>query len=126
MAKDITTDFFNKNIYNLKNLLKDDEELQFLGKRPALVDFYATWCSPCKSLEPILEEVSKDYKGKVDIYKINTENELNLANMFGIRGLPTILFIPMNDEPFMSSGAPSKEDLKEMIEIKLLNSRPES
>ena len=75
---------------------------------------------PCKMLEPILEELSDEYGDKVDIYKINTESEMETAAAFGIMSVPTLLFIPMNDKPSMSPGAPSKEQLKEMINEKLL------
>ena len=125
MAKNITTDFFNKNVYDIKKSLESKDELKFLGKRPVLVDFYSTWCGPCKMLEPILEELSKEYEGKIDIYKVNTEDEIELAGAFGIMSVPTLLFIPMNDKPAISPGAPSKDMLKELIEEKLLGKKDE-
>jgi thioredoxin len=126
MATDITSDFFNKNVYNIKQEIKENnDKLKFLGKKPVLVDFYSTWCGPCKMLEPILEELSKEYDGKVDIYKVNTEDEIELASIFGIMSVPTLLFIPMNDKPSISPGSPSKEQLKELIEEKLLGEKNE-
>ena len=122
MAKNITTDFFNKNVYNIKDSLKT-ENLEFLGKLPVLVDFYSTWCGPCKMLEPILEELTEEYNGKINIYKVNTEDELELASVFGIMSVPTLLFIPMDDKPSMNPGAPSKEQLKELIDEKLLGKK---
>ena len=119
MVKNVTTDFFNKNVYDIKNP-DDFGHLKFLGKRPVLVDFYSTWCGPCKMLEPILEELSKEYDGKIDIYKVNTEEEIELASTFGIMSVPTLLFIPISDKPSMSPGAPTKEMLKELIDQKLL------
>ena len=119
MVKNITTDYFNKNVYDIKNV-DDFGQLKFLGKRPVLVDFYSTWCGPCKMLEPILEELSKEYEDKIDIYKVNTEDEIELASTFGIMSVPTLLFIPTSDKPSMSPGAPSKEMLKELIDQKLL------
>ena len=121
MVKNITSDFFNENVYNIKQeLSKESGELKFLGKKPVLVDFYSTWCGPCKMLEPILEELSKEYGDEIDIYKLNTEEEMETAAAFGIMSVPTLLFIPMNDKPSMNPGAPSKEMLKELINQKLL------
>ena len=119
MAKDITTKYFNKNVYDLKKT-DYNGELKFLGKKPVLIDFYATWCGPCRALEPILDELSTEYDGEVDIYKVNTEDEMELAASFGIMSLPTLLFIQMEGKPMMSPGAPPKEMLKEMIDEKLL------
>ena len=119
MVKNVTTKYFNKNVYDLK---KTDEngELRFLGKKPVLIDFYATWCGPCRALEPILEELDKEYDGKIDIYKVNTEDEMELAGAFGVMSLPTLLFIPMEGKPAISPGAPPKAYLKELIDEKLL------
>jgi len=125
MVKNVTSDFFNNNVYNIKDALDSEGELKFLGKKPVLVDFYSTWCGPCRMLEPILEELDKEYDGKIDIYKVNTETEMETAAAFGIMSVPTLLFIPMSDKPSMSPGAPSKEQLKEMIEEKLLGHKNE-
>ena len=126
MIKNITSDFFNENVYNIKQeLSKENSELKFLGTRPVLIDFYSTWCGPCKMLEPVLEELDKEYDDKIDIYKVNTETEMETAAAFGIMSVPTLLFIPMSDKPSMSPGAPSKEQLKEMIEEKLLGQKNE-
>ena len=124
MVKNITSDFFNENVYNVKQELSEESgELKFLGKKPVLIDFYATWCGPCRALEPILEELDKEYDGKIDIYKVNTEDEQELAGAFGVMSLPTLLFIPMSDKPSISPGAPSKDMLKEMIDEKLLGKK---
>ena len=119
MVKNVTTKYFNENVYDLK---KTDEngELKFLGKKPVLIDFYATWCGPCRALEPILDELSTEYDGEIDIYKVNTEDEMELAGAFGVMSLPTLLFIPTEGKPVMSPGAPPKQMLKELIDEKLL------
>lgn len=87
----------------------------FTGSRPAIVDFYADWCGPCKMLAPVLEEVAQDYKGRVDIFKIDTEATPELAAIFGIRGIPSLLFIPMNGEPAMNAGFIPKETFETAI-----------
>jgi len=119
MVKNVTKDYFNKNVYDL-NKVDDNGELKFLGKKPVLIDFYATWCGPCKALEPVLDELATEYDDKIDIYKVNTEDEMELAGAFGIMSLPTLLFIPTEGKPMMSPGAPPKQMLKEMIDEKLL------
>ena len=118
MAKDITTDFFSKNVYDFKNI-DDSGELKFLGKNPVVVDFHAQWCGPCRVLGPIIDELNEEYDN-VDFYKVNTEDEMELAATFGVMSLPTLLFIPMEGKPMISPGAPPKDMLKEMIDEKLL------
>ena len=124
MVKNVTKDYFNKNVYDLKKT-DDSGELRFLGKKPVLIDFYATWCGPCRALEPILEELDKEYDGKIDIYKVNTEDEMELAGAFGVMSLPTLLFIPKEGKPMMSPGAPPKDMLKDLINEKLLGKKDE-
>ena len=119
MVKNVTTKYFNENVYDLKKV-DDNGELKFLGKKPVLVDFYATWCGPCRVLEPILDELYTAYDGKIDIYKVNTEDEMELAGAFGVMSLPTLLFIPIEGKPVISPGAPPKQMLKELIDEKLL------
>ena len=122
MAKDITSKFFSKNVYDFKNI-DDSGELKFLGKNPVVIDFHAQWCGPCRALEPVLEELSEEYKDKIDIYKVNTEDEMELAASFGVMSLPTLLFIPKEGKPMMSPGAPPKQMLKELIDEKLLGKK---
>lgn len=88
---------------------------KFKGSRPAIIDFYADWCAPCRALGPVLEEVAKSYSDKVDVYKVNTEKSPELAAMFGVRGIPAILFIPQNGQPVMSSGFMPKESFDRAI-----------
>ena len=119
MVKNVTTKYFNKNVYDL-NKVDENGELRFLGKKPVLIDFYATWCGPCRVLEPILDALYEEYDGEIDIYKVNTEDEMELAGAFGVMSLPTLLFIPMEGSPVISPGAPPKQMLKELIDEKLL------
>lgn len=93
---------------------------KFEGDKPAIIDFYADWCGPCKMVAPILEDLSEEYEGKVDIYKIDTEVEQELAAMFRIRSIPSILFIPKDGQPMMQAGAMSAGGFKEVIEKELL------
>ena len=97
------------------------KEWKYLGEKPAIVDFYASWCGPCKMLSPILEELAKEHKDEIIIYKVNTENEPELAAAFGIRSIPTLLFIPMEGNPQMIMGAQPKPELNAMITKYLLN-----
>jgi len=102
------------------NFETSPNEWKFLGDRPAVIDFYAQWCGPCKTLGPILEEVSDEYEGKVDFYKIDTEAEQELAAAFNIRSIPSILFVPKEGEPQMAQGLMPKSSLKEAIDTVLL------
>ena len=119
MVKNVTTKYFNENVYDLKKV-DENGELKFLGKKPVLIDFYATWCGPCRVLEPVLDELYTEYNGEIDIYKVNTEDEMELAAAFGVMSLPTLLFIPMEGPPVISPGAPPKQNLKKLIDEKLL------
>lgn len=109
-------DFLNK----VANFEANPTEWKYLGDKPAIVDFYATWCGPCKAVAPILEELAAEYEGQIYIYKIDTDKEQELASAFGIRSIPSLLFIPMNGQPQMSMGAMPKAELKKAIEDVLL------
>lgn len=95
-------------------------EWKYLGDKPAIIDFYADWCGPCKKMAPDIEELSKEYAGKIYIYKVNVDKEQELASAFGIQSLPTIWLVPMKGDPQMSVGALSKAQLKDMIDKVLL------
>lgn len=97
----------------------NSKEFKFKGDKPALVDFYATWCGPCKVTAPILEDLAHEYEGKVDFYKVDVDQQGELAGLFGIRSIPSLLFIPAKGEPSMQVGAHSREDLKKMIDAML-------
>ena len=95
-------------------------EWNFLGDKPAIIDFYASWCGPCKAVAPILEELATEYEGRIDIYKVDTEKEQELAAVFGIRSIPSILFIPMEGQPQMAQGAMPKSSFVDAINDILL------
>ena len=96
---------------------------KFEGDKPAVIDFYATWCGPCKMMSPILDEISKEYEGKINIYKVNVDKEADLASVFGIRSIPSLLFVPMKKEPSMVQGAMQKNELKKLVDDILLESK---
>jgi thioredoxin len=102
------------------NYETNPEEWEYLGDKPALIDFYADWCAPCKAIAPVLEELAAEYDGQIYIYKINTDAEQELAAVFGIQSIPSLLFIPMGESPQMAQGALPKPQLKEAIEQVLL------
>lgn len=108
----ITKADFLKKVYDFE---KNPDEWKYLGSQPAIVDFYADWCGPCRQLSPVLDELAKEYSGKLTIYKVNVDNERGLATFFGIRSIPTLLFIPMQGKPQRSLGALSKTELKGII-----------
>lgn len=107
---------FIKNVFDYEN----NEKWNFIGDKPCIIDFYADWCQPCKMLSPVLEELSNEYKGKVDFYKINTEEEQELAAAFGIQSIPSLLFCPKEGDPRMAQGYAPKEKLAEAIDEILL------
>ena len=113
----LTSELFIARVADYK---ANHEKFEFLGDNPALIDFYAGWCGPCKMLAPVLEELSDEYEGKVDVYKVNVDEEEELAMLFGIRSIPTLIFIEKNGTMHRSQGAMGKPQLKEAIEKILL------
>lgn len=97
----LTKEQFLKEVMNYE---KNTEIWDFEGEKPCIVDFYADWCAPCRITSPILEELAKEYAGKINIYKVDVDDEQELASVFGIRSIPTFLFCPMEGDPTMSSG----------------------
>lgn len=108
----ITSAEFREKVFDYEK----NNTWSFSGSRPAIIDFYADWCGPCKRLAPVLEELSKQYAGKVDIYKINIDTEQEVANTFGVMSVPSLLFAPMTGEPQMAQGALPKEILEQAIQ----------
>jgi thioredoxin 1 len=117
----LTAAGFKENIFNYE----ESEEWNFKGNVPAIIDFYADWCGPCKMVAPILEELSKEYEDKLVIYKVDTEAEEELSGVFRIQSIPSILFIPTEGTPMMQAGALPKHVLKEVIEEQLLKTSPQ-
>ena len=111
MVEHLTKETFLEKVFNYEK----NKEWKFEGDIPAIVDFYADWCGPCKMVAPILDELSGEYEGKINIYKVDTEAEQELAAIFGIRSIPSMLFVPMEDKPQMSAGALPKDSLKDAI-----------
>lgn len=120
--KNMKTISLNKEEFLKKivNYEADPQGWNYLGDKPALVDFYAPWCGPCKSLAPVLEELAAEYEGQIYIYKVNTEDEQELAAAFGIRSIPTLLFVPVGGNPQVAQGALPKQELKKIIDSVLL------
>jgi thioredoxin len=111
MAEHLTKESFKTKIFNWEK----SAEWKYEGDLPAIIDFYADWCAPCKMIAPVLEELSKKYEGKMHIYKINTEEEPELSGMFEIQSIPTLFFIPMDGEPRVAMGALPRRDLEKAI-----------
>jgi thioredoxin len=116
MAEHLTKDAFLTKVFNYEK----NTEWTFEGELPAVIDFWAPWCGPCRMVGPVIDELSKEYAGKVNFYKVNTDEEQELAGAFGIRSIPSILFIPKRGKPKMSVGALPKEAMKRAVEEELL------
>lgn len=108
MVEHLTNESFKQKVFNYEA----NKEWKFEGDKPCMIDFYANWCGPCKMAAPILEELSTEYDGKMNIYKVNTEEERELASAFGIQSIPSLLFVPLNGQPQMAMGALPKETFK--------------
>lgn len=112
----LTNETFKKIVFNYDL----NKEWKYEGSKPAIIDFYADWCGPCRQLSPLVDEIAKEYAGKIVVYKVDTEKEKILAQRLGITGLPTLLFIPANGKPQMSMGAIPKEMLVKAVNEVLL------
>lgn len=113
---ELNMETFNKKVADIEN----SEEFKYIGDKPAIIDFYATWCGPCKTVAPILEELAEEYKDQIVIYKVDVDKEGELAQAFGIRSMPTFIFIPMDGEPQMAMGAMPKTEFEKAIKSVLL------
>lgn len=109
----LTTADFQKKVFDLE---AGGNELKYLGDKPAIIDFYADWCPPCKTIAPILEELAEEYKGRIYVYKVNVDKENALSAAFNIQSIPTLIFIPMKGKPQVSTGAMPKKEFVKNIE----------
>ncbi len=116
MAEHLTKQTFLEKVFDYEK----NQEWKFEGELPAVVDFWAPWCGPCRTVGPIIDELSTEYKGKVNFYKVNTDEEQELGAVFGIRSIPSLLCIPKEGQPKLAVGALPKESFKSAIEKELL------
>ena len=118
MAEHLTKETFLKKVFNYEK----NKEWKFEGDLPCVIYFLAPWCEPCKVVGPIIDELSEEYKGKVNFYKVNTDEEQELGGAFGIKSIPSLLFVPKEGKPQMTTGALPKETLKKVVDEELLSS----
>jgi thioredoxin len=111
LMESLTKESFLQKVFNYEQ----NKEWKFEGKLPCIIDFYADWCAPCKMVEPILQELAREYQGKLNIYRVDTQAQQELAAAFGIQSNPSILFVPLNDKPQMAVGALPKKTLEKAI-----------
>jgi thioredoxin 1 len=111
MAEHLTKETFLEKVFNYE----ENEDWKYNGDIPCVIDFYADWCAPCKMVAPIVEELSTEYEGKVNFYKINTDEEQEIAGLFGIQSIPSILFVPKEGQPQMAVGAIPKDSFRQAI-----------
>ncbi len=120
VAEHLTKQTFLEKVFDYEK----NQEWKFEGELPAVVDFWAPWCGPCKMVGPIVDELSTEYKGKVNFYKVNTDEEQELGAVFGIRSIPSLLFIPKEGQPKLAVGALPKESFKSAIDKELFVNEP--
>jgi thioredoxin len=120
MSQHLTTAEFKEKVFNYET----NKEWKYEGDVPCIIDFYADWCQPCKIVAPVLEELEEEYQGKIKVYKVDTEVERELAAVFGIQSIPSLLFVPMNDQPQMAMGALPKETFEKAISDVLKVEKP--
>ena len=116
VVKSLTTEQFTNIIADINN----DGQWKYKGNRPAVIDFYATWCQPCRMMAPELEAVAKEYQGKVDFFRVDIDDEQRLADYFDINSIPTLLYIPLTGSPILEVGGRDREHIKKTVETKLL------
>jgi thioredoxin 1 len=112
----LTTRDFREKVFNYEK----GKEWKYEGKLPAIIDFYADWCMPCRMVAPVLEDLAREYTGQILVYKVNTENEKELSSVFGVQSIPTLLFIPKKGQPQTAMGALPRQTLEKVIKDVLL------
>ena len=122
MLEFLTKETFKEKVFNFE----ENKEWKYEGETPALIDFYADWCGPCKTVAPVLEELQEEYGDKIVIYKVDTEKEQELAGMFGIQSIPSLLFVPTDGQPQMAMGALPKDTFEKAIADVLNVEKPQS
>jgi thioredoxin 1 len=111
MTEHLTKETFATKVFDYEK----NKDWKFEGQVPAIIDFWAEWCGPCKMISPVLEEISKEYEGKLNVYKVNVDEEVDVASAFGIQSIPSLLFIPLNERPQMAAGAMPKAGLMKIV-----------
>jgi thioredoxin len=111
MTEHLTKDLFVTKVFDYEK----NAEWKFEGTVPTIIDFWAEWCGPCKMISPVLEEIAKEYDGKLNVYKVNVDEEIDVASAFGIQSIPSLLFIPMDDAPRLAVGALPKSGILKLV-----------
>ncbi len=111
MTEHLTKDTFAAKVFDFEK----NAEWKYAGNAPAIVDFWAEWCGPCKMISPVLDEIAKEYDGKLNVYKINVDEEVDVASAFGIQSIPSLLFIPLNEKPRLAVGALPKANILKLV-----------
>lgn len=121
-VKYLTAEEFKSKVMDYSSYTQEKGWI-YKGKKPCIIDFYTTWCGPCKRLAPIMEELSEQYKGKIDFYKVDTEQERELAYFFQISSIPQVLYVPMQGDPTLTKGLYPKEEIVKIINEVLLKQK---
>ena len=116
----LSYDTFITKVWNFET---NPQNFVYVGEVPAIIDFYADWCAPCRKIAPIMEKLAKEYDGKLKIYKIDVDKEQKLAGVFQVRSIPSILFVPKTGQPMMQAGALTEEMYRQIIEEQLVNKK---
>ncbi len=111
MTEHLTKDTFVTKVFDYEK----NTEWKFAGDAPAIIDFWAEWCGPCKMISPVLEEIAKEYNGRLNVYKVNVDEEVDVASAFGIQSIPSLLFVPMNEKPRLAVGALPKAGIVKLV-----------